>query len=56
MRENASTSAHETASSGRLPWTTPAVKDLPRLSELTLQTGGAIDGGIGTGGGGSTVF
>jgi hypothetical protein len=40
----------------RRPWISPAVTDLPRLSELTLQTGGAIDGGIGTGGGGSTVF
>lgn len=40
----------------RQPWSRPEIKDLPRLSELTLQTGGAIDGGIGTGGGGSTVF
>ena len=35
------------------PWITPEVKDLPRLADLTLQTG--IDGGGGTGGGGSTV-
>jgi hypothetical protein len=40
----------------RRPWTAPAVADLPRLTELTLQTGGFIPGGGGTGGGGSTVF
>jgi hypothetical protein len=55
MHENDSTLSH-TGKPQRLPWTTPAVRDLPHLSELTLQTGGAIDGGIGTGGGGSTVF
>jgi hypothetical protein len=37
-------------------WTTPSVSDLPRLTELTLQTGPFIPGGGGTGGGGSTVF
>ena len=40
----------------RAPWTAPAVSELPRLTELTLQTGGGIPGGGGTGGGGSTVF
>ncbi len=37
-------------------WTTPRISDLPRLTELTLQTGSPIVGGGGTGGGGSTVF
>ena len=35
-------------------WKKPAVTELPRLTDLTLQTGGPIDGGGGTGG--STVF
>jgi hypothetical protein len=40
----------------RRQWVAPEVKDLPRLSELTLQSGGnEIPGGGGTGGGGSTV-
>lgn len=40
----------------RRQWFAPEVKDLPRLSELTLQSGGnEIPGGGGTGGGGSTV-
>lgn len=38
----------------RLAWVRPEVKDLPRLTELTLAT--TIDGGLGTGGSGSTVF
>jgi hypothetical protein len=40
----------------RAPWNSPSVTELPRLTELTLQTGGGIPGGGGTGGGGSTVF
>ena len=36
------------------PWISPSIKTLPRLSDLTLQSGG-IPGGGGTGGGGSTV-
>jgi hypothetical protein len=35
-------------------WTSPLVTPLPRLTEITLQSGG-IPGGGGTGGGGSTV-
>lgn len=43
-------------SSPRRQWLTPEVRTLPRLSELTLQSGGnEIPGGGGTGGGGSTV-
>jgi hypothetical protein len=40
----------------RRAWVSPRVSDLPRLTELTLQTGPFIPGGGGTGGGGSTVF
>jgi hypothetical protein len=40
----------------RATWSRPRVDVLPRLNELTLQTGGGIPGGGGTGGGGSTVF
>ncbi len=35
-------------------WVTPRITELPRLNEITLQSGG-IPGGGGTGGGGSTV-
>ena len=46
-----------TGKPARLAWVRPEVKDLPRLTELTLQTGlDTIDGGLGTGGSGSTVF
>jgi len=40
----------------RLPWESPVLSQLPRLTELTLATGGGIPGGGGTGGGGSTVI
>ena len=40
----------------RREWVSPRVADLPRLTELTLQTGSGIPGGGGTGGGGSTVI
>lgn len=43
------------AGAARRPWTAPRVEELPRLTELTLQTGEAIDGGVGVGSG-STVF
>ena len=39
----------------REPWETPAVTRLPRLTELTLATGGGIPGN-GDIGGGSTVI
>jgi hypothetical protein len=40
----------------RRPWVAPAIRELPKLTDLTLQTGGGIPGGGGTGGGGSTVI
>ena len=40
----------------REPWKAPELIELPRLTELTLQSGGPIGGGGNTGGGGSTVF
>ena len=40
----------------RRPWRRPEVVELPKLSELTLQTGNPIVGGGGTGNGGSSVF
>lgn len=40
----------------RLAWASPELTELPRLTELTLQTGGVIPGTGDTGGGGSTVF
>jgi len=45
-----------TRGSGRRVWVSPVVSSLPRLSELTLQSGSPIPGGGGTGGGGSTVI
>jgi hypothetical protein len=42
--------------SARLAWVSPELTELPRLTELTLQTGGVIPGTGNTGGGGSTVF
>ena len=39
----------------RSPWIVPTVTDLPKLTQLTLQTGAPIDGG-GTPGSGSTVI
>lgn len=41
---------------GRRQWVAPKVEEMPRLTELTLQTGAGIPGEGGTGGGGSTVF
>jgi len=43
------------AAPSREPWETPAVTRLPRLTELTLATGGGIPGN-GDIGGGSTVI
>jgi hypothetical protein len=57
MSQNETSPARRAGSeAAKRPWTAPTVSDLPRLTELTLQTGGGIPGGGGTGGGGSTVF
>ena len=40
-------------SKSKRKWVSPEVTELPRLTDLTLQTGAPIGGG---GGGGSTVF
>ncbi len=37
-------------------WVKPEITDLPRLTDLTLQTGSPIPGTGGTGSGGSSVF
>jgi hypothetical protein len=52
---DASSSRPQDAASERLPWEPPSITRLPRLTELTLATGGGIpgDGDIG---GGSTVI
>lgn len=43
-------------SQSKRPWLPPEITELPRLTDLTLQTGSPIGGGGATGGGGSTVF
>lgn len=48
--------AMHAAPADRKPWLAPRVDDLPRLTELTLQTGGGIPGECQTGGTGSTCF
>ena len=48
--------APESRAPAKRPWVVPEVKDLPRLTDLTLQTGSPITGGGDTDGGGSTVF
>jgi hypothetical protein len=54
--QHAPTPDRQPPSVPRRSWSTPRVAELPRLTELTLQTGDSIPGGGGTGGGGSTVF
>jgi hypothetical protein len=52
----------ETKAEAREPWVRPVIEELPPLTELTLQSGGAPEGGSIDGGGnisggtGSTVF
>jgi len=40
----------------RKAWQAPALEKLPKLTELTLQSGSSIDGWGSTSSGGSTVF
>ncbi len=42
-----------TSELARRPWISPAIRELPRLTDLTLDTGMGIPG---SGSGGSTVF
>ncbi len=44
----------EEATAPKKEWTTPTILQLPRLTDLTLQSG-QIPGDGGTGGGGSAV-
>lgn len=50
------TAGFESAPSVRKPWQAPRVEELPRLTELTLGSGAAIEGECLIGGGGSTCF
>lgn len=54
MNEKRVTEITECTSQPRRPWSAPAVHELPRLTELTLQS--FIPGEGFPGGGGSTVF
>lgn len=59
VQDTASLRSEDATSSGKVrafvrPWVSPRIQTLPRLTEITLQSGG-IPGGGGTGGGGSTV-
>jgi hypothetical protein len=54
LRRNEPTGSQNDSGTVARPWVSPLVQTLPRLTELTLQSGG-IPGGGGTGGGGSTV-
>jgi hypothetical protein len=45
--------------SSKTNWVSPAITDLPRLTDMTLQTGGGIPGGFSIGGtqiGGSSII
>ena len=55
-RMNMTPTNSASAPASRAPWGAPTVTRLPRLTELTLATGGGIPGGGGVGGGGSTVI
>jgi hypothetical protein len=35
---------HADRSESKAPWQTPAIEELPRLTELTLQTGDPVPG------------
>lgn len=54
MNEIRGSGTTESTSPVKRPWTAPAVRELPRLTELTLQS--FIPGEGFPGGGGSTVF
>jgi len=54
MRDIEAIGIDRSTPAAKLPWTAPAVRELPRLTELTLQS--FIPGTGIPGGGGSTVF
>lgn len=54
LRQDVQVSSESRAGSERAVWVAPELTELPRLTELTLQTGIPIPGGGNTGGG--TVF
>jgi hypothetical protein len=53
-RDTSDPSPHERPK--RMPWVRPEITELPKLTNLTLQTGSPIPGGGDTRGPGSTVF
>ena len=55
MALDRSAATPKTPSATRRAWVSPEVTDLPRLTELTLQTGPSVPCGGGSGGGGSVV-
>lgn len=54
MRDIEAIGVNSSSPAAKQPWTAPAVRELPRLTELTLQS--FIPGTGIPGGGGSTVF
>jgi len=54
MKEKSMETTTSSAAAAKRPWSAPAVAELPRLTELTLQS--FIPGTGIPGGGGSTVF
>lgn len=56
MDHVASTRQDKAAALNKAAWVAPEIVDLPRLADLTLQTGAGIPGGGSIGGGGSTVI
>ena len=56
MNENAKKVASPAPGPQRRAWVAPAVSELPKLTELTLQTVNLIPGVGDIGGGGSTVL
>ena len=53
--DNPSPSPTQPVLRDRLPWESPSLSRLPRLTELTLATGGGIPGGGNTGGGTTVI-
>lgn len=55
MKNSSPPVGRKSAPASKAAWVAPAIEEMPRLTELTLQTGG-IPGGNVIGTGGSTVF